>query len=321
MKTGRIFNRRSWIGTGLGVATAAAVVLSGAGVAHAAPTTDAAGAIAQAAPESLTGVVSVEASAFSSGEATVDLGSATAVLPDSSAGVISIQGAEPGYTFELSLPFADENAAPQVSAGLAIYDNGNGTATVPVTKDDGSVQVTTVIGNPSAPHEFTYDLSVPDGGRITETSEGGVAVLDSEENAVVFIAPAWAKDAGGVDVATHYEIHGSSITQVVNPSASALYPIVADPQVLTFAWGQGIKFNRSETKSIANGSTGAEGAAVLCGFIPVPGLNVACGLAGAAVIGLKLGPIRTAAANNKCSQINIPWGSGPVLWFTYEVSC
>lgn len=43
------------------------------------------------------------------------------------------------------------------------------------------------------------------------------------------IAPAWAKDANGIDVETRYSLNGNTITQVVEFDEHSAFPIVADP--------------------------------------------------------------------------------------------
>ncbi|WKB36474.1 hypothetical protein QS257_05045 [Terrilactibacillus sp. S3-3] len=44
--------------------------------------------------------------------------------------------------------------------------------------------------------------------------------------------PAWAKDANGNNVHTHYEVNGDTITQVIDTDNTTAYPVVADPN-----WG------------------------------------------------------------------------------------
>ena len=48
---------------------------------------------------------------------------------------------------------------------------------------------------------------------------------------IFYIEPAWAKDAEGKSVPTHYEINGNTITQVVEFDENTAFPVVADPAV------------------------------------------------------------------------------------------
>ncbi len=109
------------------------------------------------------------------------------------------------------------------------YDNGDGSSTVPVTKEDGGVQILTVINSAAAPRSYACGLALPDGAALHTSDDGAVYATTADDELVAAIAPAWAKDANGQAVATDYAISGNTVTQVVEPTASTAYPIVADP--------------------------------------------------------------------------------------------
>lgn len=138
------------------------------------------------------------------------------------------QGGEP---IGLSVPFGNRAVNAKVLAeGVVAYDNRNGSTTVPVVKEDGSVQVVTVIDVVGAPTSYTYALDLPQGSRIDQEDEGGLLILGPEGEFLGGVAPAWAIDANGIPVATHYTVSGTEITQVVDHTSSAIqYPVVADP--------------------------------------------------------------------------------------------
>lgn len=130
----------------------------------------------------------------------------------------------------VSLPFATQAEEAVVSdAGVTTFDNGNSSTTAPVVRDDGSLQILTVIDNADAPTRYDYDLSVPDGGAMTIREDGVVIITDQEGGFVGTVAPAWAKDAAGDPVATRYEVDGNTLTQVVQHAEGTQYPVVADP--------------------------------------------------------------------------------------------
>ncbi len=56
-----------------------------------------------------------------------------------------------------------------------------------------------------------------------------VLITDETGEFAGTVAPAWAKDATGEPVATRYEVHGNTLTQVVEHDAATQYPVVADP--------------------------------------------------------------------------------------------
>jgi hypothetical protein len=110
-----------------------------------------------------------------------------------------------------------------------VYDNNNGSASAPVFRKDGSLQVITVIATPDAPTRYPYELDVPSGVTIERAGEALMLVNDGK--LVAGLAPAWAVDAAVQSVPTHYEVQGATITQVVEHHASYTYPIVADPWI------------------------------------------------------------------------------------------
>ena len=140
-----------------------------------------------------------------------------------------------GKQIRVELPFADEASKAEVVAeGVISYDNNNSSITAPVVKADGSLQVTTIIQDASAPTEFSYKLSIPLGGTIATADDGNVVILDSDGSFVGGVLPAWAKDANGVSVPTHYVLAGTTRTQVVQHDAGNFAsPVVADPWLWT----------------------------------------------------------------------------------------
>ncbi|MFE7843671.1 DUF2599 domain-containing protein [Microbacterium sp. NPDC057407] len=198
------------------------------------PGSDALAAIQAAAPEVLEGVA--DAPGDGSGEVAIDLeADSTAVsvtVPvDPADGITLDSGAAGGGVVGLGLPNAESAAtATKEGNGVVSYDNGDGSTTVPVVKEDGSVQVATTIDGPDAPTRYDYPLTLPD---------GATAELDPETGAVSFIgtdgawlggvAPAWANDADGTAIPTRYELAGTTLTQIVDHGTGVDYPVVADP--------------------------------------------------------------------------------------------
>ena len=68
------------------------------------------------------------------------------------------------------------------------------------------------------------------GSRIQLLPNGGVLITGARGEFLGGLLAPWAKDANGANVATHYEVHGNSVVQVIDATPSALaYPVVADP--------------------------------------------------------------------------------------------
>lgn len=152
----------------------------------------------------------------------------TVTIPRDPSAKLNASGSGAGIT--VGLPFADHagNAQP-VAPGVVAYDNGNGSMTVPIAQNDGSVQINTILNNSSAPTRFHYPVTIPAGGGSLRPDSGGVDILDASGTWIGGFAPAWAKDAKGMPVATHYETQGNMLTQIIDPTPNTAYPIVADP--------------------------------------------------------------------------------------------
>lgn len=129
----------------------------------------------------------------------------------------------------MKLPFSKISSTSRVlSSGIVEFDNNNGSSIVPVIKSDGSIQVATVIRKSNAPTHFDYQFQMDGTAKVMKYGAGLVLFNDGKFAGAV--TPAWAKDADGKDVPTHYEVSGTTITQVVDhQNGKFSYPIVADP--------------------------------------------------------------------------------------------
>ncbi len=176
---------------------------------------------------------SAETSVSVSDESAVEVldeasGLSVSVPADAEDGIL-LDGKE-GFELRIDLPNASEAGdAEEVSDGIVAFDNGDGSSTVPIVKDGGSVQIITVIEGPDSPTRYEYEFSLPEGGAMAVTESGAVLITDRNGDYAAAVAPAWATDADGNAVPTHYEVSGSTLTQVVDISADTAYPVVADP--------------------------------------------------------------------------------------------
>lgn len=184
-------------------------------------------AIAEVAPEVLGDAVPAETVGD---ELTATAGATQVVLPADTGEAVLYQAGE--QIIEITLPAAASVGPAELADGLVTYDNLDGSITVPVPKEDGSLQITTVIGGPEAPTSYEYALGLPHGYELLTADEGeGIAIATTDKSDLlgVFAAP-WAVDAEGRDVPTRYEIQGDTLVQIVDHTAGSFaYPIVADP--------------------------------------------------------------------------------------------
>ena len=164
------------------------------------------------------------------GEFAIDasIGKAEITVPTDPADGITIESERGALTVEL--PFAAEaSEATSGGPGVVLYDNQNGSTTVPIANDDGSVQVNTVISSPDAPTAYTYSFDLPSSTVVERV--GGAILFMADGELVGGLAPAWAKDAAGRDVPTRYVIDGSTVTQIVDHNDNYAYPVFADPWI------------------------------------------------------------------------------------------
>lgn len=132
---------------------------------------------------------------------------------------------------EITLPQADESKkAKTIDDGVVAYPGRDGSANAIQATEDGGVKMLTVIDNAGAPIEYTYGITVPEGGRVELTSDGGAIVLDIEGQPIAMVATPWAVDAAGVNVDTYFTTDGVSLTQHILHNVEGIsYPVTADP--------------------------------------------------------------------------------------------
>ncbi|ODT37174.1 MAG: hypothetical protein BGO45_04355 [Microbacterium sp. 71-36] len=187
--------------------------------------------IAGIAPEVLEGTVPVEGTPSGQQLEVASVGSDVAIeIPVDPSDAITLADGVAAVSIEL--PATDESQPAEVDAsGLVSYDMGDGSSTVLAVKADGSIQISTVIDGANAPTSYAYPLQVPEGATVTLSAEtGAVAITAANGTWIGGVAPAWATDAAGLPVATHYELDGYTLIQVVeHDAATTTYPVVADP--------------------------------------------------------------------------------------------
>ncbi|WP_431246300.1 hypothetical protein [Leifsonia xyli] len=185
---------------------------------------DAVAAIQGVVPESFSGLATVSRDSDAAAAATFEGGRVD--VPVDPAHGLSL-----GDSVQIGLPFAQQasDATGSQLPGVVAYDNKNGSTTVPLIKADGAVQINTVIDNASAPNRYDYPIDVPDGASLTQDVNGTVAVVAADGAPLRVFGEAWAKDARGQAVPTHYEVRGNTLTQAVDFTEHTAFPVVADP--------------------------------------------------------------------------------------------
>jgi hypothetical protein len=192
------------------------------------------------------------------------------VSKDPSAGVDL--GAPDAPAVNVGLPNgADDSSGKRASDGAVVYTSNDGTANAVIPTNNG-VQMLTVIGDSNAPTSYTYPVDIPSGGSV-QLFNGGAVVEDAAGNDLFVIPAPWARDANGVNVPTHFETDGTSLTQVVDHSSGGYeYPIVADPSLWRIA-----KCTAAITWLVASSVTGLRAIRALGGVTMAVRLLIAAG--------------------------------------------
>ena len=175
-------------------------------------------------------------------------------------------------------------------SGAVVYESDTSPVSLAAqATEDGGLQVLVVIDGSDAPTEYRFDMTVPVGAALLPSTDGGAAVVDAEGLVVAVVAPAWAVDANGQAVPSHYQIDGTTLVQVIDHQGAA-YPVVGDP--CWSCWGAAIG------AAVAGGVV----AAAVCGVTA----GIACPVAVGAAAGLSAGAYNTVATGKKSELIKQP---------------
>ncbi|ALJ21068.1 hypothetical protein [Microbacterium sp. No. 7] len=162
------------------------------------------------------------------GVGSVEVGQGTVAVPTSPDDDITMS-ARGQDVLSVRLPMADDAAnAVVMEDGTVIYPGEEFSGSVIVS--DIGVQMLTTIAGPESPVAYSYELSL-EPGQTLRIVEDGAVVVNGDGSIVAAVAQPWARDADGEEVATHYEVDGSTLIQIVDHASAegVAYPVVADP--------------------------------------------------------------------------------------------
>lgn len=141
---------------------------------------------------------------------------------DDSATLVSEEGA-----IEFDLP-ATGDVEEATDAGVLLVGTGDDTR-IAVESTDHGVRALIHLDSEAAPERFEFRVS-GDATKLNLNDDGSVDALDADGNAVATAMPAWAVDATGRKVPTHYEVDGTNLVQIVEHRGGGFeYGITADP--------------------------------------------------------------------------------------------
>lgn len=173
---------------------------------------------------------------------------------------------------------------------------------------EGGFQVAAVIGDAN---QNAQQYRFP--GKYLELTEAGYVIVrdgGSTAEPVAAIDPAWARDANGAAVATHFEVHGDTLTQVSDVKPNTPLPVVADPRVRVTWYGWSVDFSRSDTLALAAGAVGCDKVTAKS----PPGVGRAIQL----FCGFLTGWAGLAIAQGKCVSAKL---FNPYMWAPWIAKC
>ncbi|MEQ4724743.1 hypothetical protein [Nonomuraea sp. B19D2] len=170
---------------------------------------------------------------------------------------------DPGHT--LSVNVSEETigigmpdatgAGNQPLPGLVTYAAQQPSVTFAHQRTGQIARALTVIHDASAPTEYRFPISAPEGSMLEVEDDDGTVLIYNHDFYLAEIDLPWAKDANGNPVPTSYRVEGMTLIQTVN-HAGAAYPVVADPALkLQCEWWKAmcrLIFSKSLTKKIYN---------------------------------------------------------------------
>lgn len=238
----------------------------------------------------------------------------------------------PAGRFNVGIPFAAQ-AAPGQTAGrdIAVYTGTGPAASTAVSATTDGARLSTVITDASAPTDYAYPITIPNGGSVALNQDGTASVLDSSGSELATVGAPIATDANGKSVPTHFETASGVLTQHVD-HVGAAYPVVADPAIsfsCHFPYTNcHADLSRKLTKAAGNyikthGGTVAGAAALaaaICTKIPNPFGAALCVGAIALGTGVFGDALVNAADRNRCLSIQYGLVPFPPFFLVHGVT-
>jgi sugar lactone lactonase YvrE len=141
----------------------------------------------------------------------------------------------PESGIDLHIVGAPESRVPStIDDSIAFFPNIAEDTDLTVVPAPAGVETFTQLRSPKAPRTQTIHVTMPIGAELRSV-EGGAEIARGEET-LALIPPPTAIDAGGEPVPVTLEVNGNSVVTKAEPSEAAVYPILVDPYVETYAW-------------------------------------------------------------------------------------
>ena len=136
----------------------------------------------------------------------------------------------------MSIPAVGE---AEVDGPTALYEGAEEGISVALQPAAGGLRALVHIDSAQAPERYEFEMG-GDVATLELMPDGSVVALNADDEVLAVAPEPWALDANGVSVPTHYEISGTTLTQIVeHKDGNFSYGIVADPWWNPFSWPWG----------------------------------------------------------------------------------
>lgn len=128
-----------------------------------------------------------------------------------------------------------ESTSGVAVGGAVIYPNtGQDIDTVVAPSTDGTESFS-MLRTPAAAETLRSQITLAEGQRLEVNDDGVAAVLDVNDDPVMFVTAPWAIDANGTPVPLSLDVEGADIViQVDHRGTAAAYPILVDPKYISY---------------------------------------------------------------------------------------
>lgn len=150
----------------------------------------------------------------------------TLAVPDQVNEALAVEGGVP------TVVHADaDNSDAQVVGGAIVYpDTAPATSTVVTSSSDDQLETFFLLEDSTASDTIRTKVELAPGERLDAGPDRVAAVLDANDEPVMFLDAEWAIDARGNDVPLELTAAGDELVITVD-SATAVYPILVDPSI------------------------------------------------------------------------------------------
>ena len=276
--------------------------------------------VAVALDEAGTKVLDTAAVSTTRAASTSHAGGADVTVPRDPASAVRLDTGKAATSIGVGLPAARTSSRSVVRDGVSIFTNDQdrtATAVNPLT--DGGAQILVAIGSASSPTRYDFPVTVPPTAHLALTDDGGAQVTLADGDLAAAIPAPWAVDADQRPVPTHFEVHSTSLVQVVDhTSVDVAYPVLADPKIFRCDWysHKCVKFTKSETKWIAANTGKLQGGGLVGAGAICLKMGIVAGTACTAIVGVVGGALadsfNNAAAKGKCVELHFLVGPPPL---------